>query len=241
MAGGPKRRRLLRDPCRRDISDGSSFIAGKIVLAEGVPAFLLVGWRFVLAAMAAAVVLFPSKNFAQTLFPPRFSLADWLTAGAIGMLQTALAMGLLFWAMETIAPATAAILPFTNPLWVALIGHTALGEKLSQLKIAGLTCGIAGVAFALGGGLSLEARAIGGELLAFGAALAWTTSTIVNRRARLPIDTWALTFWQMLAGAVALLLVAYMRGEHWPAHISIAAWAWFFWLAVPGSTVSFGL
>ncbi len=220
----------------------SSFIAGKIVLAEGVPAFLLVGWRFVLAAMAAAMaVLSTSKNFAQTLFPPRFGLADWLTAAAIGVLQTSLAMGLLFWAMETIEPATAAILLFTNPLWVALIGHAALGEKLSPLRIAGLIFGIAGVAFALGGDFSLEARAIRGELLALGAALAWTASTIVNRRARLPIDPWALTFWQMLAGAVALLVVAFMRGERWPAHLSIAGWTSFFWLAIPGSTVSFGL
>ncbi|VFU07307.1 DMT family transporter [Methylocella tundrae] len=220
----------------------SSFIAGKILLADGVPAFLLVGWRFVLAALAAAVVLRSrADHFFAALFPSRFGFSDWATVAAIGILQTALAMGLLFWAMETISPPSAAILLFTNPLWVALIGHAALDEKLSRLKVMGLALGIAGVGFALGGAFSLNADAIGGELLALLAALSWTASTIVNRRARLPIDTWALTFWQMLAGALALLCVAYARGEHWPAHLSVAALGWFFWLAIPGSTVSFGL
>lgn len=220
----------------------SSFIAGKILLAAGVPAFLLVGWRFVLAAFAAAAVLRANTDhFFAALFPRRFGAADWVTVAAIGILQTALAMGLLFWAMETISPPSAAILLFTNPLWVALIGHAVLDEKLSRLRVIGLVLGVIGVGFALGGAFSLSADAIGGELLALLAALSWTTSTIVNRRARLPIDTWALTFWQMLTGALALLCVAYARGEHWPAHLPGAVWGWFFWLAIPGSTVSFGL
>jgi drug/metabolite transporter (DMT)-like permease len=31
----------------------SSFIAGKALLATGIPPFLLIGWRFVLATLAA--------------------------------------------------------------------------------------------------------------------------------------------------------------------------------------------
>jgi drug/metabolite transporter (DMT)-like permease len=220
----------------------SSFIAGKILLAEGVPAFLLVGWRFVVAAMAAAAIVFAkADHFLATLLPRRLGLGDWVAVALIGVLQTALSLGLLFWAMETISPSTAAILLFTNPLWVALIGHAVLDEKLSRLRVTGLIVGILGVAFALGGGFGLSADALRGEFLGLGAALAWTTATIVNKRARLPIDSWALSFWQMLIGALALLFVAYVRGEHWPARLSLGDWGWFFWLAIPGSTASFGL
>ncbi|PNG26933.1 DMT family transporter [Methylocella silvestris] len=220
----------------------SSFIAGKILLAYDVPAFLLVGWRFVLAALAAALVLYlTTDDFRAALAPRRLDVSDWLTVAAIGVLQTAMAMGLLFWAMESIAPPTAAILLFTNPLWVALIGHAALGERLSGLRLTGLALGVCGVALALGGGFSLREGAIGGELLGLGAALSWTASTLLNKRARLPIETWALTFWQMLIGALALLIVAFARGETWPAHLPLSAWGWFLWLAIPGSTASFGL
>jgi drug/metabolite transporter (DMT)-like permease len=66
----------------------SSFIAGKILLAHGVPAFLLVGWRFVLAA-AAAVVFFTADDFRAALFPPRFAISHWMTIVMIGVLQTA--------------------------------------------------------------------------------------------------------------------------------------------------------
>jgi drug/metabolite transporter (DMT)-like permease len=220
----------------------SGFIAGKILLADGVPVFLLLGWRFVLAATAAAAVLaFTTDDFLAAMFPSRLALSHWMTIVMIGVLQTALAMGLLFWAMRTIAPSNAAILLFTNPLWVALIGHAVLDERLSGLRMIGLILGIAGVGLALGGSFSLNPEALGGECLALGAAFAWTASTIVNKRARLPIDLWALTFWQMLTGALALLAVAFLGGERWPDNLPAEAWLWFLWLAIPGSTASFGL
>ena len=56
----------------------SSFIAGKILLEQGVPAFLLVGWRFVVAAAAAAgIVFFRADRFFATLFPARLGPGDW--------------------------------------------------------------------------------------------------------------------------------------------------------------------
>ncbi|WP_395667239.1 DMT family transporter [Methylocella sp.] len=220
----------------------SSFIAGKVLLSHGAPAFLLVGWRFVVAAGAAAAALyFTTDKFFTALFPARFEATDWLTVIVIGVLQTSMAMGLLFWAMETIPPPTAAILLFTNPLWVALVGHALLGERLSGLRLAGLGLGVAGVALALGGGFSLEGEALKGEALGLCAGLSWAASTLVNKRARLPIETWALTFWQMASGAIALLVVAHARGQSWPADFPATGWLWFAWLAIPGSTASFGL
>ncbi|WP_374307901.1 DMT family transporter [Methylocella sp.] len=220
----------------------SSFIAGKVLLALGVPAFLLVGARFVVAAGAAAATLYATTDgFRAALFPRRLEAVDWLTVAAIGALQTSMAMGLLFWAMETIAPPTAAILLFTNPLWVALVGHALLGERLSGLRLAGLALGIAGVALALGGGFTLSGEALKGEALGLFAGMSWAGATLLNKRARLPMETWALTTWQMGIGAFALLAVAFARGERWPADFPLSGWGWFAFLAIPGSTASFGL
>jgi drug/metabolite transporter (DMT)-like permease len=45
----------------------------------------------------------------------------------------------------------------------------------------------------------------------------------------------------MLIGALILLAMAYGQGEHWPAAVGPREWAWFLWLAIPGSAGSFGL
>src|SRR3546814_18215022 len=52
--------------------------------------------------------------------------------------QTAAVMGLLFWAMQFVSASTAAILLFTNPIWVAVLGRFFLGEKLHRGRLAGL-------------------------------------------------------------------------------------------------------
>ncbi len=223
----------------------SGFIAGKILLAADIPPFLLIGWRFLIAALATLpLVLAAESSLSRTLLPRHLSLRDWIVVPLLGLLQTAATMGLLFLAMRTISAGTAAIILFTNPLWVALIGHFILHEKLSAPRLGGLLCGIAGVALALGAaGTGLSHEPLIGQLTGLAAAFCWALATILHKRARLAINNWALSFWQMLIGGAMLLALAYAQGEHWPAPAlgSISLWGWFFWLAVPCSSGAFGL
>ncbi len=223
----------------------SGFIAGKILLAAEIPAITLIGWRFFVAAFACLpFVLAAESSLHRTLVPKHFLLRDWGIVGLIGLLQTAATMGLIFLAMRTISAGSAAILLFSNPLWVALIGHFALHERLSGRRLLGLLCGIAGVALALGAaGAGLSHEPLIGLLTGLASAFCWAFATIVSKRAKLAIDAWALSFWQMLIGALMLLILAYAQGEHWPeaARGSFSLWAWFIWLAVPASAGSFGL
>lgn len=223
----------------------SSFIAGKILLAAGIPSFLLVGWRFLLAACATLpLVLAARSSLFATLLPPHLSRWDWIVVCLIGLLQTAATMGLLFLALRTISAGTAAILLFTNPLWVALIGHFILRETLSGPRLLGLVCGIFGVALALGAsGTGFSDEPLSGQLTGLAAAFCWAFATILNKRAKLAINVWVLSFWQMLVGALILLALAYAQGQRWPgpALTSSSLWAWFLWLAIPGSTAAFGL
>jgi drug/metabolite transporter (DMT)-like permease len=223
---------------------GSSFVAGKILLADGISPMLLVGWRFFVAALATLplVLLDDYRGFAA-LIPPRMKLRDGAMVVVIGLLQTAAVMGLLFLAMQSISASTAAILLFTNPIWVAVLGRIFLGESLHRARVAGLGLGILGVILAIGlGAHSFSAPgAIAGELIGLASAVCWASATIVNKRANLPLGSWALSFWQMLTGSIALLTIAYGAGEHWPTGLGPRQWAWFLWLAVPASTGSFGL
>ncbi|WP_219118049.1 DMT family transporter [Janthinobacterium sp. UMAB-56] len=223
---------------------GSSFIAGKILLADGYPAMLLVGWRFLLAALATLPLVWLQKKPMPGVLRLRdLDVRGVATVMLIGLMQTAAVMGLLFLAMRTVSAATAAILLFTNPLWVAVLGRLFLNEQLHGARIAGLILGIAGVALSVGwhshadgGGGQWQGEAIG--LLS---AFCWAAATIINKRANLPLASWSLSFAQMLTGALALLAIAYGLGQRWPAHTSASQWAWFLWLAIPASTGSFGL
>ncbi|WP_336492064.1 DMT family transporter [Methylobacterium nigriterrae] len=148
---------------------GSSFVAGKVLLQDGVPALLLVGWRFLVAAVATLPLLLLKDRPRVALFPPQAGLRDGALAILIGLLQTTAVTGLLFLAMRSVSASTAAILLFTNPIWVALLGRVFLGEALSADRVAGLLLGFAGVVLALG---------IGPELLSGGSAsqASWSAS-----------------------------------------------------------------
>jgi len=223
----------------------SSFIASKILLTADVPPLMLAGWRFFIGSFAVLpLVLFAKSSFPTTLMPPHFTLRDWIIVSLIGLFQTAGTTGLLFLAMRTISAGTAAILLFTNPLWVALIGHFILRERLSGLRLGGLFCGIFGVSLALGAsGTGLSHEPLEGQLIGVASAICWALATILLKRTRLSINVWALNFWQMFVGALLLLAVAYALAEHVPlvALASIKLWECFFWLAVPCSAGAYSL
>ena len=223
---------------------GSSFAAGKILLDAGFPPILLVGWRFMVAALATLpLVLLDNSRSTNTPARPRMRLRDCGLVVIIGLTQTSAVMSLLFLAMRSISASTAAILLFSNPIWVAVLGRLFLGEPLHRGRLAGLALGVIGVAFALGlgPGALTGAGAARGELIGLASALCWAGSTIINKRANLPLRPWALSFWQMLIGSLVVLALAYGIGERWPATTTPAQWGWFLWLAIPASTGSFGL
>jgi drug/metabolite transporter (DMT)-like permease len=209
---------------------GSSFVAGKILLAT-IPPIPLVGWRFVLAAAALLPLAWRAG-----LGVPREA---WLGVAAVGLLQTASLMGLLFVAMRYVSAATASILLFTAPIWVALLARVFLAERLGAWRVAGLLLGVAGVALAVG--VRDEAGSLTGSLLALGSAWSFAGATIVAKRMAAKVPSWTLTFWQMLVGSAALLALAEALGERWPDGVTAAEWGWFVWLAIPASSGSFGL
>ena len=217
---------------------GSSFPTGKILLAK-VPPFSLAGWRFVAAALATLpIALLVSRS--GRWIP---SVAGSLRAGVavticIGLVQTGGTMGFLNLALRTLPASTAAILLFSNPIWVALLGRSVLGEHLSATRWVALLIGVVGVALTVG--LSLRGDPAG-VLLGVASSLCFATATLLNKRFKPSVDSWVLTFWQMLIGGLALLVVAVYFGERWPEELAWSDWTCFWWLTIPASTGSFGL
>jgi drug/metabolite transporter (DMT)-like permease len=98
-------------------------------------------------------------------------------------------MGLLFLAMTSISASTAAILLFTNPIWVAVLGFVFLEESLHGARILGLVLGIIGIGLAIGPSADAlnSFRAIRGDAIAIASALCWATATVINKKANLSI------------------------------------------------------
>lgn len=213
---------------------GSSFVAGKILLAT-IPPFLLVALRFLVAASATIPLVLLEQRRA---WPRALTGIELGWVGVLGLFQTAGVMGFLFLAMRTISAPVAAILVFTNPLWVAFLSRMLFQERLQGPRVLGLAVGMVGVALTVG---VLRAGTWSGMLLGLASAVSWAIATLLNRRRPRALGSWTITFWQMLIGALILLVVATFMGETWPRAITRADWVWFLWLAIPGSTVAFGL
>jgi drug/metabolite transporter (DMT)-like permease len=102
-------------------------------LAAGMHPLFLCAFRFTLGGL----VLLPFAKF------PRQG-KDWLGLFILGILNVAIAMGLLQLSLSYTQASVAAILFSTNPLFVGIIAAFS-GEKLSSKEIVGLVIGFLGV------------------------------------------------------------------------------------------------
>jgi drug/metabolite transporter (DMT)-like permease len=220
---------------------GSSFPAGKLLLQDHNPPFMLAGFRFLLAPLSIGLALSVFGGGKRAILRPPASLRDRAILATIGLLQTAVCIGCLFLAMQRIPPPAAALLVFTNPIWVATLGVIVLRQPLSVNRIAGLALGIAGVALVLTPTSRGPFDAIGygfGLLSSFG----WAGATLLTKKANPPVSPWALTFWQMIGGSFALLCLSKFTGENWGEAFTSRSDIWvFMWLAIPGSAGAYGL
>lgn len=213
---------------------GTSFVASKILL-QTVPPFTLVGWRFFLAAIATLPLIFVLKQ--------RFigiSTQDWQKIAVVGLLQTAGTMGLLFLSMLYISPSAAAVLLFTNPLWVSLFSPIILKERITPPQYFGLFLGFLGVVLLIG--FHPNALEMKGNLLGLASALCWASATLFAKFNQLKVPSFILSFGQMLVGGSVLLGVSFFANETYAiASATANDWFWFAWLVLPSSVGSFGL
>ncbi len=125
----------------------------------------------------------------------------------LGVLQTTGFVGLLTWALVNGGAGKTAILTYTMPFWLLLMAWVVLGERLKgfQWVAVGLAlCGLILVLtpWRLRGGFS--------DLLAVGGALFWAASAVYAKvlRKKHEVDLLSLTAWQMLLGAIPLIIIA---------------------------------
>ena len=209
----------------------SSFPTGKYLISiEHVPPMLLGGWRFTIAGFIILLVLFLKRGVKYVL--PSIdhnSYKGFIFVATIGLLQTAGTMGLLNIAMSLgVSSSMSAVLLFTNPLWLAVLAHFILKERLTMIKVVALVIGVIGVTICLG----LDRSLLGwGACVALLGSLCWSCNTVVTKQFKFDKGAWVLTGWQLLFGGIIMFLISQLLGERYHiGQLNGWGWLWFWWL-----------
>lgn len=149
----------------------------------------------------------------------------------VGLSQTMVFQALVQWALVDGEAGKTALLAYTMPFWVVLIGWLAFRERPGLRVWASLGVAAIGLLLVLApwqGGGDLPSA-----LLALGGGVGWAIGVIGSKRAfqHGGIDALSLTAWQMLVGAIGLVAIALVVPER-PIE-----WTGWFWAALAYNAV----
>jgi drug/metabolite transporter (DMT)-like permease len=203
---------------------------------EDLPPVTFAGIRFVVASLALGAFVVVARR------PLPRARREWGLIALTGVMSFSLNYGLLFWGEKYISSGLAALLQTTIPVFGLVIGHVHLpNERMTPRKVAGVSLGIAGVAFIL----SYQKEANGASALWGGGAIvvgafctAYANVLIKSRGAR--IDPAALALGQMVCGFVPLLVFgAAFEGNPLKLRWTPLAIVCLLYLALVGSALAF--
>lgn len=163
---------------------------------------------------------------------------------AIGLAQVTGFMLFQTWALVEGGPGKTAVLIFTMPIWTLLIAWPILGERIRGKQWLAALSTLTGLV------LIIEPwnmhSSLFSKFLGVMAALCWAIGTVLVKRlrSRQKVDLLSLTTWQMLLGAVPLVLLAIVipeRPTDWSvSYIGIltfmsvisTAMCWWLWIII---------
>ncbi len=196
--------------------------------------FEFAAWRFV----PAGVLMLGSMMAAgRPVAVRRLGTVAWA-----GILQTGVNTALSLFALRTGPAGRAALLCYTMPFWVVVLGWPILRERPGRLQGVALAAAAAGLTLIFVGGSGAGGN-LPAAVLATGAGLAWACGAVLTRRllVRERVDTMAVASWQNLFGGAALVLGALFfpgRATTWSPYLVFAvlyeilpatAVAWLLW------------
>lgn len=189
----------------------SAFAVGKIGLADAPP-LLFLAVRFLLAGVILTVAAGGLGHLR------RLDRRGWLLLAGLGVVNTALYLGLSFSAMKIASSGMVAIVVSAAPVLTAVASALFLGETLTLRKVAGLGLGVLGVGLIVRGRLGGSVDDPLGILLALGSVAALSAGSLLYKRFAPPAGLVVNGGVQTLAGGIALLPVALLLED--PASVT---------------------
>jgi drug/metabolite transporter (DMT)-like permease len=215
---------------------GTTYLAIRFSL-QSFPPFLLGAVRWIVAG-----VLLTAITVARGERLPRFDA--WRDLTVQGLLMLGFGNGGVNWAEQYVPSGLSAVIIATAPFF--MIGVDRLfpgGERISREAFLGLIVGFAGIVLLVWPDLRLHDSA--GAHFAWGilslqmACLGWAIGSSYSKRHKHAGSVLGSTAAQMLAGGVAMLLVALLTGEMRHIQPSVQGWSAAGYLVVVGSLGGF--
>jgi drug/metabolite transporter (DMT)-like permease len=186
---------------------GSTYLAIRYAV-ETMPPFLMAAVRFIVSGG----FLYGLRRFGGDPAPKS---VEWRSATIIGTFLLVGGNGGVVWAEQFVTSSLAALLVATVPLWMVLMdAFRPAGHRLGLLALVGILIGFGGVVLLIRSAAgSTDTTNLPGVAALIFASLAWSIGSLYGRTARLPASQLLGTAMEMLAGGVALLLVAIVLDE----------------------------
>ncbi|MFF8838932.1 EamA family transporter [Streptomyces sp. NPDC015130] len=214
---------------------GSTYLGIRIVV-ETMPPFLSAGVRFVTAGLLLVGII-AWRQGPAALKVTRRQLGS---AVLVGLLLILGGNGLVVLAETSIPSGLAALLISVVPAWVVLL-KAAYGQRPTTGGLAGVGLGLVGLAVLTLPGLSGEVK-VGGVVLVVVATLLWSVGSFSSARLPMPGNPFTASAYEMIAGGLGGLTVAFVRGEQHGLDVTAVSgrsWAALAYLIVFGSLIAF--
>lgn len=168
------------------------------------PPFLFISARLIVAAITLILVQALLK---RSILPAR---REWRKMIVLSVLVCFGFYATQTFAMQFVDSGLSAVLTFTMPIFVGVLAHFLLNERLNLQKTLGLILGVAGLIAIMWPQLKhIQFNlSVVGELLLISSGFFWATATVYIKKEFAEYDKIKLTIWQLLLGAVVLLVGA---------------------------------
>ncbi len=127
-----------------------------------------------------------------------------------GFLQVAMMTGGTTLAMTRIEASRTVLIAYSMPVWGLALSVLLLGERASWAALLGLALGLSGLCL-LSAPWAMDwtsASAVTGSALALAGTLGWALGAVLYRSRVWRTELWTQVFWQIVIGAVPMLLGA---------------------------------
>ncbi len=172
------------------------------------------------------------------IFPQRPKGIWYWRVSALGALNIGLFFAFLFIAAYRLPGGVIATTNATQPIVVATLAWAFLGEQLTMRLIGAACAGILGIGLIF---LSPAARLdLIGVIAALAATIMWAGGTVLTRHWRQPAPLFVFTAWQLVAGGLILLPIAFVV-EGMPPALSMRNVAGFAYLGIIGTGLAYAL
>jgi drug/metabolite transporter (DMT)-like permease len=204
-------------------STGSTFIR---LAQESMPSLSVAAWRLMLGSLILAPFAIRTSRDEWR----RLSTRAWGLIAASGLM---LAVHFYTWitSLALTSVAASVVLVSTNPIFVGLISHLLLEEKLSRAMVIGLVVSVLGSAVIGLEGTGAGNHRLAGDALALAGAAAVAAYMLIGRSLRTRLSLLGYVFPVYGIAALALLLTAVLTGAPLTGYPS-RAWLWLFLVAL---------